>query len=110
MSRFNFLLVLNTCPDVDVATDLARDLVARGHAACVNIVPTVRSIYLWQGAVQTEDEVLLLIKTTADRFDSLREALVAKHPYDVPEVVALPIADGHHPYLDWLSASRGVPG
>jgi periplasmic divalent cation tolerance protein len=94
---------------VDVATDLARDLVAAGHAACVNIVPTVRSIYLWQGAIQTEDEVLLLIKTTADRFESLREALVAKHPYDVPEVVALPIADGHHPYLDWLSASHGVP-
>jgi len=101
-----FLLVLVTCPDEPCASGLARHVVDSGHAACVNVLPMVRSIYAWKGAVESADEVLLLIKTTADRFESLRAALVANHPYEVPEVVALTIADGHHPYLDWLADPR----
>lgn len=102
-----FLVVLTTCPTAEVAADLARALVEQGHAACVNVLPAVRSIYRWQGQVQSDDEILLLIKTTAGRFRALRDALVARHPYDVPEVVALRVADGHHPYLDWLADPDG---
>ena len=102
-----FLVVLSTCPDPAVAAELAGALVEAGHAACVNIVPGVRSIYRWEGQVRSGDEALLMIKTTAGRFPALREALVARHPYEVPEVVALRIADGHHPYLDWLADPDG---
>jgi periplasmic divalent cation tolerance protein len=102
-----FLVVLSTCPSPAVATELAGALVEAGHAACVNIVPAVRSIYRWKGQVQSDDEALLVIKTTAGRFHGLREALLARHPYEVPEVVALRIADGHHPYLDWLADPDG---
>jgi periplasmic divalent cation tolerance protein len=102
-----FLVVLSTCPTPAVATELARALVEQGHAACVNVLPAVRSIYRWQGKVQSDEEALLVIKTTAGRFRELREALVARHPYEVPEVVALRVADGHHPYLDWLADPDG---
>jgi periplasmic divalent cation tolerance protein len=105
-----FLVVLSTCPDTSVAEDLATAALAGGHAACVNIVPGIRSMYVWKGAVQAEDEVLLLIKTTVRRFPALRELLVAKHPYDLPEVVAIGIEDGHHPYLDWIAQPGGPAG
>jgi periplasmic divalent cation tolerance protein len=101
------LLVLSTCPSLEAASALARQLLEQDRAACVNVVPAVRSMYLWQGAVQTDDEALMIIKTTASRFDRLRETLVANHPYEVPEVVAIRIADGHHPYLDWLAHPGG---
>jgi periplasmic divalent cation tolerance protein len=103
LTENKFLLVMSTCPDVVVAEGLARAIVEAGHAACVNIVPAVRSVYLWQGTLQSGDEALMVIKATAVQFDGLRSALVAQHPYDVPEVVALEIADGHHPYLAWLA-------
>lgn len=107
MSSKGFLIVLSTCPDAAVAGELARALLEAGHAACVNIVPGVRSIYVWKGAIQAESEVLMVIKTTAARFPALRQALVDKHPYELPEVVAVGIEDGHHPYLDWLADPRG---
>ena len=74
----------------------------RGLAACVNIVPGVTSVYRWRGQVQAEGERLLLIKTGAQRFEALRETLVALHPYELPEVIALPLQAGHAPYLAWL--------
>ena len=107
MTDNQFLVVLSTCPGVEVAGELARALLEDGHAACVNVVPGVRSMYVWKGAVQADDEVLLVIKTTAARFPALRDTLVAKHPYELPEVVAIGIEDGHHPYLDWLADPRG---
>ncbi|HET7203077.1 MAG TPA: divalent-cation tolerance protein CutA [Steroidobacteraceae bacterium] len=100
-------MVLSTCPDGSVAGGLARMLLEAGHAACVNIVPGVRSMYLWKGAVQADDEVLMIIKTTALRFPALREALVAAHPYELPEVVAVGVEDGHRPYLDWVAHPCG---
>ncbi|HEX6571187.1 MAG TPA: divalent-cation tolerance protein CutA [Steroidobacteraceae bacterium] len=100
-------MVLSTCPNAEVAGELARALLEGGHAACVNVVPGVRSMYVWKGAMQADDEVLLVIKTTAARFPALRDTLVAKHPYELPEVVAVGIEDGHHPYLDWLADPRG---
>jgi len=98
--------VLSTCPDTGVAERIARILLDAGLAACVNILPGVRSMYVWQGSLQSETEVLMIIKTAATNFVRLRETLVAAHPYEVPEVVALEIADGHHPYLQWLADPR----
>jgi periplasmic divalent cation tolerance protein len=69
----------------------------------VNLVPPVRSIYRWQGELCDERETLAIIKTTRERFDALRERLVALHPYEVPEVIALPVEAGHPPYLDWVT-------
>jgi len=99
------VVVLCTLPRGDAAAAIARTLVEERLAACVNLVPEVRSIYAWQGKVEDEGEVLALIKTTADELPALRERLVALHPYDVPEVLALPVEDGHGPYLGWVRAS-----
>ena len=99
------LVVLSTVGKAEDAERIGRALVERGLAACVNVVPAVTSIYRWKGRVEREEERLLVIKTRADRFDALREALVSLHPYEVPEVLALPVAGGHAPYLEWLDAN-----
>jgi periplasmic divalent cation tolerance protein len=99
------LVVLSTVGKAEDAERIGRALVERGLAACVNVLPAVTSIYRWKGKLEREEERLLLIKTRADRFAALRDALVALHPYEVPEVLALPVADGHAPYLQWLDAS-----
>ena len=99
------LVVLCTCPDPLVAESLARGLVARRLAACVNILPGIRSIYVWQDSLQDDAEVLLVIKTMAERFDDLEAWLHQHHPYDVPEIVALPATRVAAGYLAWLQAS-----
>ena len=96
------LVVLTSANDAQGAESLARGLVTRRVAACVNIVPGIRSIYHWQGTICDEAEVLLVIKTTADQYPSLEEALVELHAYDVPEIVALPASEVHGPYARWL--------
>jgi periplasmic divalent cation tolerance protein len=96
------VVVLSTVARAEDAERIGRALVERGLAACVNVVPGLVSIYRWQGQVEREEERLLVIKTRAERFEDLREALVALHPYELPEVLALPIAAGHAPYLAWL--------
>lgn len=98
-------VVLITGPDRARAETLARALVEEKLAACVSLVPQVRSIYRWQGAIEEADEVLCLVKTTRERFEALRARVIALHPYEVPEVIALDVAAGHPPYLDWLAAS-----
>jgi periplasmic divalent cation tolerance protein len=98
-------LVLSTVASREDGERLARILVGRRVAACVNVLPGVTSFYRWEGNVQREEERLLVIKTRTDRFDELRSALVELHPYDVPEVIALPITAGHGPYLSWLDES-----
>lgn len=95
-------VVLVTAPDAETGARLARSLVGEGLVACVNLVPGLRSIYRWQGAVQDEAEVLLVMKTRADRMEALTERVRALHPYTVPEVVALPTAGGSVAYLDWV--------
>ncbi len=77
-------------------------LVAERHAACVNVIPSVRSTYRWQGEVQQDEESLLIIKTTAECFAALKEAVLKSHPYELPEIVAVNLSDGHAPYLDWI--------
>jgi periplasmic divalent cation tolerance protein len=96
------LLVLSTVATAEDAERIARGLVERRLAACVNVVPGVLSTYRWKGAVEREGELLLLIKTRAESFETLRAALVSLHPYEVPELIALPIENGHEPYLKWL--------
>lgn len=97
------LIVYCTCPDAATADRLARALVTERLAACVNVLPGVRSTYRWQGQVETGDEVLLLIKTTADRLDALGARVQALHPYELPEVLAVEAHGGLAPYLDWVA-------
>ena len=99
------LLCLCTCPDADSAQRLAEALVDERLAACVNRLPGLRSTYRWQGEMRTEDEELLLIKTTTARFEALQARLLALHPYELPELIALPAERGHAAYLDWVRAN-----
>ena len=95
-------VVLVTAPDSQVAEALARDAVAEGLAACVNLLPGVTSVFRWEGRVDAEQEVLLVLKTTAGRLLELEARVTSRHPYDVPEFVALPAAHVSGPYLGWL--------
>ncbi|WP_206862193.1 divalent-cation tolerance protein CutA [Lysobacter changpingensis] len=96
-------LVLSTCPDARTADTLATALVDERLAACVNVLPGIRSVYRWQGAVERGEEVLLLIKTTADRQDALVERLKALHPYELPEALAVEAVGGLAAYLHWVA-------
>ena len=97
------VVVLSTFPSSEKAAEIARVLVDERLCACVNLVPAVRSIYRWQGAVHDDAEVLAIVKTTAERVQALRDRLIALHPYEVLEALVLPVADGHAPYLAWVT-------
>jgi periplasmic divalent cation tolerance protein len=98
------LVVLVTTPTPERAAEIARAVVEERLAACGNVVPGLRSIYRWEGKVQDEVEALLVLKTTRARFEALRERVLALHPYQVPEVIAVAIEAGSAPYLAWLAA------
>lgn len=102
-------IVLTTAGTVDEARRIALHLVENRLAACVNVVPQVESIYHWQGKVESATEWLLVIKTTAERFPAVRDALGALHSYDLPECIVLPIEDGSAAYLRWLGESVELP-
>ncbi|MCP1728612.1 periplasmic divalent cation tolerance protein [Natronospira proteinivora] len=95
-------VLLCTCPDDKTAREIAGQLVAEKLAACVNILPGLTSVYEWQGQVESDPEVLLIIKTAGDRRQAVIERVPALHPYEVPEVIALPIEAGLPAYLDWI--------
>ena len=97
------VLVHCACPDAATADRLARALVAERLAACVSVLPGMRSTYRWEGAVEQNDEVLLLAKTTADRLPACTDRLHALHPYELPEVIAVEAAGGLAPYLAWVA-------
>jgi periplasmic divalent cation tolerance protein len=97
------VVVLCTVPTDFDAGGLADDLVTRSLAACVQIGPPVSSVYKWKGEVERSEERLLLIKSTSARFAALEAAIKDLHPYDVPEIVALEVSEGHAPYLAWIS-------
>ena len=99
------LVALSTVGSLEDAERIAHAVVERRLAACVNVLPQVVSVYRWKGSVAREEERLLVIKTTSDRFEALRQAIVELHPYELPELIALPIQAGHEPYLAWLDAS-----
>jgi periplasmic divalent cation tolerance protein len=96
------LLCYCSCPDAASARKLAQTLVGERLAACVNQLLGVQSTYRWQGAVTSDSEVLLLIKTTATRLPALQARLLELHPYDLPELIAVPIMSGHEAYLQWV--------
>lgn len=104
------LLCLCTCPDTDAANTIAETLVGERLAACVNIAPGLRSVYRWEGKLQREAELLLLIKTSADRMDALKPRLNELHPYSTPELIAVAIDDGLPAYLQWLAGATGPAG
>jgi periplasmic divalent cation tolerance protein len=98
-------MVFTTMPDAAQAHDLARMLVESHAVACVNVLPGCRSVYRWQGAVESADEISMVIKTTRSRYPDLERELRAHHPYQVPEIVAIPVAIGLPGYLDWVRES-----
>jgi periplasmic divalent cation tolerance protein len=104
------LLCYCTCPDAASAQAIAAALVGERLAACVNRLPGVASTYRWQGEIVTDSEELLLIKTTAARFEALQARLLALHPYELPELVAVPVERGHATYLDWVRTNTGDQG
>lgn len=93
-----------TAPEKNAA-DVARALVERKVAACVNVLPAIRSFFHWEGAVQDEPESLLIVKSTRGRFEELKAAVLELHPYTVPEVIAVPVVEGHEPYTRWVGES-----
>ncbi len=96
------VVVFSTFPSSDKAAEVARALVAEQLAACVNLAPNVRSIYRWKGELQDDTETLAIIKTTSERLDVLVARLLALHPYELPEAIALPVTGGSNPYLVWV--------
>jgi periplasmic divalent cation tolerance protein len=97
------ILVLTTADSLDLALRIASALVEQKEAACVNIVPGIRSIYRWEGKVCDDAELLLLIKSSDDRFEAVRSRIRQLHTYEVPEVISLPIVAGDQSYLRWLN-------
>ena len=96
------LLIFCTCPDRASAEQIANQLIDEGLAACVNITAPVTSVYRWQGKRETAEEHLLLIKTAKQRYPELERAITAHHPYELPEIVAVPVAQGLQGYLHWV--------
>ena len=102
------IVVLSTCATEEEADRLARVLVQARVAACVTMVPGARSVYRWQGAIESSAECLLIIKSSRQLFEPLRMALEDAHTYDVPEVLALPVMEGAAAYMNWLEAELGA--
>lgn len=100
----SFVCLLTTLPDPDTARQLARRLVEERLAACVNVLEGCTSVYRWQGAVEEAAETVLVIKTAQDRYAALETFLRQQHPYELPEIIALPVVQGLPEYLDWVRA------
>src|SRR5215471_2968275 len=96
------IIVFVTCESRDQAEKIAQAVVIENLAACVNVLPGIRSCYVWERKLTWAEEVLLLIKTTCGRFDQLQNRVRALHSYEVPEIVGVPIDDAFQPYLDWI--------
>ena len=103
-------VVLISTPGAEAGRQLARALVEERLAACGSVVPAVTSVYRWQGAVEEEEEALVVLKTAADRVEALTRRTRELHPYEVPEILALPVAGGNPAYLEWLiEETRAAP-
>ncbi len=104
-------LVYTTCPDETTGQAIAEALVVGGLAACVNLIPGLTSIYRWEGQLERATEVLLLVKTTVTQYPRVQEAIRAHHPYELPEIIAVPVEQGLAPYLDWVrqACTAAVP-
>lgn len=95
-------IIFCTCPDKDTAKKLARLLVEKKLAACVNILPGITSVYAWEGKIESVQEHLLLIKSSKDKYQAIETTLYDHHPYEIPEIIAVPVQRGLSEYLDWI--------
>jgi len=100
-----YQIVINSCPDQHIAQQLAEQLIDQQLAACVSIIPGITSVYRWQGKLASSQEQLLLIKTRRDQFGSVQQLICRYHPYELPEIVAVPIDQGLPDYLAWINSS-----
>ena len=103
------LLIFTNLPDQASAESLAEHLVGRHLAACVSILPAAQSVYRWQGKIERATEVPLLIKASASSYPALETAIRERHPYELPEIIAVPVSRGLPAYLDWVAAECGAP-
>lgn len=99
-----FEIILCTCPDKDTAKKIAHLLVSKNLAACVNILPGITSVYSWEGQIESVQEHLLLIKSGKDHYQTIETMLFKHHPYEIPEIIAVPIERGLPEYLDWIDS------
>jgi len=97
------IAVLCTVPTFSVAQKIATELVTRRLAACCNILPGITSIYRWQGKVETDDELLMIIKSTEENYKAIENSIKELHPYEVPEIISFPIRQGFNKYLQWIN-------
>lgn len=104
----NYQLLISTCPDLVTAQHLAHLLLDKHLAACINILPHIQSIYEWQNEVVTETEVILFIKTHSTHYSAIEQLIIQHHPYEIPELIAIPIQTGLPDYLNWLSQATEV--
>lgn len=109
MSEAEVCVVFVTAPTQEEATSLGQALVRDRLAACVNVVGPIRSIYEWEGEIRDDAEWLMIVKTTRERFTSLRQFVEARHSYEVPEILALPVTSGSSRYLEWVIQLTGRP-
>jgi len=100
-----FQIILCTCPDIESAKAIAQQLVEKKHAACVNIIPNVISVYSWQDKIESDNEVQLIIKTQTDKFNDVADEIKRLHRYDTPEIIAMNIQQGDNNYLNWIIES-----
>jgi periplasmic divalent cation tolerance protein len=101
----DFLLLLCTCPTREAASAIATALIEERLAACVNQLPGVKSLYRWEGRVEDDDELMLLIKTTASQYPAVEAMIRSLHPYEVPEIIGIPLTIGSDAYFDWIRNS-----
>ncbi|MBC8519691.1 MAG: divalent-cation tolerance protein CutA [Gammaproteobacteria bacterium] len=99
------IVILTTCPNRATAESIARLLVERRYAACVNLIDAVQSVYRWKDEIESDEETLLIIKTTKTRYADIESTIQSNHPYDTPEVIALDIVSGANSYLSWVAQS-----
>ena len=100
-------LIVTTCGSEETALTIAASLVDQGYAACVNILPGIKSYYFFKGETQLDEEVLLMIKTTSELFPKVSEVISDLHTYEIPEILMFPVAEGSAPFLDWIRQSVG---
>lgn len=103
-----YLLVLSTCPGSITAKQIANAVVTSNLAACVQTIPNVHSVFRWLNKTDSADEYLLLMKTSAQRYQALEDKIRAMHPYELPEIIALPIVAGFEQYLSWIDNSTQI--
>lgn len=105
--KIQYCCVLCTCPDILVAQGLSQILTEQNLAACVNLLPGVTSFFMWEAKLNVESEILMVIKTKKDKLEAIEELILTHHPYDTPELVALPIIWGSSDYLDFIDKTTG---